>query len=164
MDLAHKETTGTDLSDLPFPEESADSYIGARVRLRRKSLGLSQGDLGKYLGVTFQQIQKYERGTNHISAVRLVHISKVLSAPVDYFLGKLLAYFPEGAPAHGFAESEQASLDNAPESPKRVLDYRVFDSPEAIELVGAYNNLTDPGERKALRELVRRMAKMATKE
>src|SRR5271165_2241955 len=67
-----------------------DIHVGSRVRLRRMMLGMSQEKLGENLGITFQQIQKYEKGTNRIGASRLQHIARVLSMPVSYFF--------EGAP------------------------------------------------------------------
>src|SRR3954447_8504909 len=67
-----------------------DIHVGSRVRLRRNMLGMSQEKLGENLGITFQQIQKYEKGTNRIGASRLQHIARVLSVPV--------AFFFEGAP------------------------------------------------------------------
>ena len=67
-----------------------DIHVGSRVRLRRMMLGMSQEKLGEGLGITFQQIQKYEKGTNRIGASRLQHISHILQVPV--------AFFFEGAP------------------------------------------------------------------
>jgi len=62
-----------------------DIHVGSRVRLRRMMLGMSQEKLGESLGITFQQIQKYEKGTNRIGASRIQHISRVLSVPVSFF-------------------------------------------------------------------------------
>ena len=67
-----------------------DKHVGARVRLRRLMLGMSQEKLGDALGVTFQQLQKYEKGANRISASRLQHMSQILQVPVSFFF--------EGAP------------------------------------------------------------------
>ncbi len=66
-----------------------DIHVGARVRLRRNLLGLSQTDLGKAVGVTFQQLQKYEKGTNRISPSRLFNLSRVLDVPISYFFEDL---------------------------------------------------------------------------
>src|SRR4029079_17273238 len=63
-----------------------DTHVGTKVKTRRLMLGLSQDDLAKAIGLTFQQVQKYERGTNRISVSRLVDISRALKAPFDYFL------------------------------------------------------------------------------
>ncbi len=73
------------------PSNIIDVYVGARLRMRRMMLGMSQGKLGQLLGVTFQQIQKYEKGTNRISASRLKEAAHVLETSIDFFL--------EGAPA-----------------------------------------------------------------
>ena len=74
-----------------------DVHVGSRVRLRRMMLGMSQECLGEHLGITFQQVQKYEKGTNHIGASRLQAIARVLSVPV--------AFFFEDAPGGGKIES-----------------------------------------------------------
>jgi transcriptional regulator with XRE-family HTH domain len=63
----------------------ADKYIANRVRTRRRALGMSQGRLGEALGLTFQQVQKYEKGINRIGAGRLLHVAHVLDAPVSFF-------------------------------------------------------------------------------
>src|SRR5436189_681918 len=77
-----------------------DVHVGSRVRLRRMMLGMSQEKLGESLGITFQQIQKYEKGTNRIGASRLQHIARVLTMPVSYFFegapGMAAALMPEG--------------------------------------------------------------------
>ena len=65
--------------------EAVDVHVGALVRQRRTMLGISQGRLGEALGLTFQQVQKYERGVNRISAGRLYHISVILDVPINYF-------------------------------------------------------------------------------
>src|ERR1700688_151631 len=62
-----------------------DIHVGARVRLRRMMLGMSQEKLGDGLGITFQQIQKYEKGTNRVSASRLQHIARILLVPIPFF-------------------------------------------------------------------------------
>ena len=66
-----------------------DIHVGERVRLRRNLLGISQTDLGKAVGVTFQQVQKYEKGTNRISASRLFNLSRALDVPISYFFEDL---------------------------------------------------------------------------
>ena len=65
--------------------EAVDVHVGRRVRQRRNMLGMSQEKLGEALGLTFQQVQKYERGANRIGASRLYHISEVLDVPINYF-------------------------------------------------------------------------------
>src|SRR2546425_2393566 len=80
---------------LPNP---IDKHVGSRLRMRRKMLGMSQEKLGDALGITFQQVQKYEKGTNRISASRLQHVCHILGVPV--------AFFFDGAP-HVAASSRQ---------------------------------------------------------
>ena len=85
-----------------------DVYVGARLRMRRVMLGLSQGKLGEHLGVTFQQIQKYEKGANRISATRLRQAAEVLDTNIQFFL--------EGAPTEtssdgGFSDSSAPPFD-----------------------------------------------------
>jgi transcriptional regulator with XRE-family HTH domain len=79
-----------------------DVHVGSRVRTRRLALGMSQEKLGAALGLTFQQVQKYEKGTNRIGASRLQHVSRILQVPVEYFF--------EGTPG------QQKAKDNAPSS------------------------------------------------
>src|SRR5438045_3362688 len=89
-----------------------DKHVGARVRMRRKMLGMSQEKLGDALGLTFQQVQKYEKGTNRIGASRLQQIAHILQVPIEFFF--------EGAPApHG---QQPDGLREAP-SPAYVSDF-----------------------------------------
>ena len=81
-----------------------DVEVGARARSRRVQLGMSQTDLGDKLGITFQQIQKYERGTNRISASRMSQIADALAVPPAYFFDDPLADAAPGADLDGFAE------------------------------------------------------------
>jgi transcriptional regulator with XRE-family HTH domain len=120
-----------------------DKHVGARVRSRRILVGMSQEKLGTSLGLTFQQVQKYEKGTNRIGASRLQNISKILGVPV--------AYFFEGAPldggATGFAENEQVEY---------TAD--IMSTPEGVTLAKAFVRITDPKVRRKVVELVAMMA------
>src|SRR6266511_2241696 len=79
-----------------------DQYVGSRVRARRMTLGMSQEKLGDALGLTFQQVQKYEKGTNRIGASRLHHIAHILQVPITFLF--------DGAPAqHNSLADEQSS-------------------------------------------------------
>jgi transcriptional regulator with XRE-family HTH domain len=69
----------------PKSINSTDQHVGSRVRMRRMMLGMTQADLSEAIGVTFQQVQKYEKGTNRVSASRLQHIAHVLQVPVSFF-------------------------------------------------------------------------------
>ena len=121
-----------------------DIHVGSRVRLRRMMLGMSQEKLGTQLGITFQQIQKYEKGTNRIGASRLQHISTVLSVPV--------AFFFEDAPATPGASpglSESASSNY-------VVNF--LSSSEGIQLNKAFVRVRDPKLRRRIIDLVRAVA------
>ena len=127
-----------------------DRHVGARVRLRRKMLKMSQETLGDSLGVTFQQVQKYERGSNRIGASRLYRTSQVLGVPVGYFFEGLTV--AENA-AQGFAEDDQSPL---------IYDF--IASPEGVALASAFGQITDPQVRKRVLELVRALAAQDGKE
>ncbi|TNE66473.1 MAG: XRE family transcriptional regulator [Alphaproteobacteria bacterium] len=114
-----------------------DIHVGQRVRARRKMLGLSQTQLGKELGVTFQQVQKYERGTNRIGSSRLFKMSTTLDVPVSYFF--------EGA------ETKLPGYNDSVES----LGEDAFDKQETQELVEAYYRIADPRIRKKVLGLAR---------
>jgi transcriptional regulator with XRE-family HTH domain len=119
-----------------------DRYVGSRVRMRRITVGMSQEKLGEALGVTFQQVQKYEKGANRISASRMQNISQVLGVSV--------AFFFEGAPrdenigmALGFAEPAQS-------------EYRIdiLSTPEGVALAKAFTSIDDPKVRRRVVDLV----------
>lgn len=119
---------------------SVDRHVGTRVRMRRIFVGMSQERLGEALGVTFQQVQKYEKGMNRIGASRLQNIAKVLGVSVTYFF--------DGAPQDdgvlaGFAEGQQASY-----SPDLLA------TPEGVQLAKAFSQIDDPKVRRRVVELV----------
>ena len=134
--------------DIPDP---VDVHVGARLRLRRNLMGLSQGQLGEACGLTFQQIQKYEGGTNRISASRLYTIARILNVSVLYFFEELPAATPDAGT--GFEESGQAALEGMPSPEKETLYRR-----ETLELIRAYYRITDPRQRRKVFELVKSMA------
>jgi len=118
-----------------------DIYVGSRIRMRRKMLGLSQEKLGEKLGITFQQIQKYEKGTNRVGASRLQAMSDALDVPVSYF-------FPEQGPSapHGMKE----------ESATFVMDF--MSTSEGLDLTRAFTRIKNPKVRRKIVELVRALA------
>ena len=140
----------------PIADESAtdkderlsaiDTHVGGRIRLRRTLLGLTQERLGEALGLTFQQVQKYERGANRVGASRLFDIARILEVPVSYFYDDLPAQ-AGGAQRFGFAES--GDTYGADET---------LASRETLELVRAYYRIVDPSVRKRVFELVKSMA------
>ena len=120
-----------------------DRHVGTRVRMRRMLVGMSQEKLGEALGITFQQIQKYEKGTNRIGASRLHQISQVLGVPIEFFY--------DGAPqvegAAGFSESA---------SPAYVADF--LTTAEGLELMKAFMAIKEPRVRRRIVDLVRALA------
>ena len=127
-----------------------DIHVGQRVRLRRTLLGMSQEKLGKAINVTFQQVQKYERGTNRIGSSRLYQLSQVLDIPVSYFFDDLpIEITARKSP--GLTDVKVASFQGDP------LVKR-----ETLELVRAYYRITDPSVRKRIFELVKAVAKPAS--
>src|SRR5260221_7115236 len=107
-------------SDKPNP---IDIHVGSRVRLRRTLLGMSQEKLGEAIGLTFQQVQKYERGANRVGASRLYDLSRVLDVPVSYFFEEIKAETVEAAqgdpdprePANGGPEPDPMMPRETPE-------------------------------------------------
>jgi transcriptional regulator with XRE-family HTH domain len=96
------------------PTEKIDAYVGGRLRARRIELGLSQAALGRYLGLTFSQVQKYEKGSNRIGAGRLYHVAALLGVPVQYFFEGLDDPLREAAgKSETIAPSDAARLHEA---------------------------------------------------
>ena len=120
-----------------------DIHVGSRLRIRRNILGMSQEKLGEHLGITFQQIQKYEKGTNRIGASRLQAISEILSVPVSFFF--------EGAPGEGdvkgFAEEGQADYGGG-----------FLSSTEGIQLNRAFMRISDPKVCRRVLDLIKTLA------
>lgn len=132
-----------------------DVHVGGRVRQCRTLLGMSQGELGEALGVTFQQVQKYERGSNRISASRLFQISKILEAPINFFFDDM----PEEI---GKSVSKRVFL----RSNKRLKTFTrdPLTSRETLELVRIYYRIIDPKVRKRFYELAKSLANSASVE
>ena len=128
-----------------------DIHVGARLRMRRNLVGLSQDQLAKSLGLTFQQIQKYERGVNRMGSSRLFQISRLLAVPVSFFFEDIAP-----TPRQGSAEDEQASLEGS--SSPETSDYAVLQKRETLELVRAYYRIQDPKQRRKVYELIRSMS------
>jgi transcriptional regulator with XRE-family HTH domain len=143
-----EQPAGPDKESRPSP---IDVHVGTRIRLRRTLLGMSQERLGEALGLTFQQVQKYERGVNRVGASRLFDLSRVLDVPISFFFDDMpdaLAgtYGPQGHKrTGGFADSQDSFADD-------TLNRR-----ETLELVRAYYRITDPSVRKRVFELIKSM-------
>jgi transcriptional regulator with XRE-family HTH domain len=93
------------------PVHPTDRHVGARVRHRRMALGLSQSDLGNVLGITFQQVQKYEKGTNRISASRLQRIAEALQVKAPFFFEELKGGSPNVSDSPDFVAAFVSSAD-----------------------------------------------------
>ncbi len=123
-----------------------DIHVGSRIRLRRTMLGMSQEKLGESLGITFQQIQKYEKGTNRVGASRLQNISNVLNVPVSFFFEDAPGDNPAGGPT-GMAEANSSNY---------VVDF--LSSSEGLQLNRAFVQISDTKVRRKVIELVKALA------
>ncbi len=123
-----------------------DKYVGSRVRMRRLMLEMSQEKLGEKLGLTFQQVQKYEKGTNRIGASRLQQISQILQVPV--------AFFFEGAPILSEGTKPEG-VEDAP-SPTYVSDFLA--TSDGLSLTKAFMRIPDPKLRRRIVDLVQQIA------
>ena len=124
-----------------------DKHVGSRVRMRRMMLGMSQEKLGDALGLTFQQVQKYEKGTNRIGASRLQQISHILQVPVSFFF--------EGAPSVPGGARVAEGLGEAP-SPAYVSDFLA--TSDGLALTKAFMRITDSKLRRRIVDLVEQIA------
>jgi transcriptional regulator with XRE-family HTH domain len=124
-----------------------DVQVGARVRLRRNMLGLSQEKLGDAIGLTFQQVQKYERGANRVSASRLHELSGVLAVPVSFFFDDM---DPVRAPA--------IAADFAETVTREAIEADLLQRRETVELVSAYYAIEDTTVRRRLFDLAKELA------
>lgn len=133
-----------------------DVHVGSRIRLRRTLMGLSQERLGEALGLTFQQVQKYERGINRVGASRLYDLSRALDVPISFFFdgmstpavesGLALPFAVGARRSYGFADRQDGL--NAPSTDQ-------MSRPEAQELTRAYFRITDPSVRKRVFDLIK---------
>jgi len=137
-----------------------DVHVGSRIRLRRTLMGMSQERLGEALGLTFQQVQKYERGVNRVGASRLFDLSRVLDVPISFFFddmpeqtantyGTQNTSLPSRR-AVGFADVQDAFADDA------------FSRRETLELVRAYYRIPDAKVRKQMFDLIKSMSPEAS--
>jgi len=122
-----------------------DIHVGSRVRLRRTLLGMSQEKLGTAVGLTFQQIQKYERGANRIGSSRLFQFAQVLDVPVSFFFDDMPEEIARSQPGASLNASESFQQDQ-------------FARRETLELVRAYYKIRNPNVRKRVFELTKAVA------
>lgn len=136
-------------TDIESPAEAerspnpVDLHVGARIRMRRKLLGVSQEKLAESLGLTFQQVQKYERGANRVSASKLYEIARGLQAPVAYFF-------------EGLADPAQPADGQPVRDDQNVHEFLM--TAEGLELAALFPRLTRAPVRRRLLDLVRSMA------
>lgn len=130
------------MTDSKLPS-GIDRVVGQRIRWRRRELKLTQERLGELLDLTFQQVQKYEKGVNRVSAGRLYEIAGVLGVPINYFF--------EGA--EEFLEAEQSEFADDEDEPHAPVM-----TPETLELISAFQKIEDVSLRKSLLNTVRAAA------
>ncbi len=123
-----------------------DVHAGARLRVRRTLLGMTQTSLGDAIGLTFQQVQKYERGMDRMTSSRLYDLARVLDVPVQHFFDDMPAAVAAGSPTN-------TKRGRAKKPPSYESDIKA--TQETIQLVRAYNKIRDPEIRKRLRELAK---------
>lgn len=126
-----------------------DKHVGAKLKARRNLIGMSQDELAKEVDLTYQQIQKYESGTNRIGASRLFEFSKILKVAVNYFFEGIENKFQKG-----FAENKQADFEGPEDD--------IMNKRETYNLVRAYYNIQDPNLRQQIMEMAKAMAKSNT--
>ena len=146
--------TPQDRENRPNP---IDVHVGGRIRLRRTLMGMSQERLGEALGLTFQQVQKYERGINRVGASRLFDLSRVLDVPISFFyddmpepLATIHGTHQTTRATGGFSEAQDAF--GSSNGNDELLNRR-----ETLELVRAYYRINDPAVRKRMFELIKSM-------
>lgn len=122
-----------------------DIHVGGRIRLRRNMMGMSQEKLGESLGITFQQIQKYEKGTNRVGASRLQAIASILGVPVAFFFEDMAG--AETAGPRGFAEDQALAFD-----------VNFCTSAEGLQLNRAFVKIADPKVRRRIIDLIKSLA------
>jgi len=131
-----------------------DVHVGSRIRLRRTLLGMSQQKLGEAIGLTFQQVQKYERGTNRVGSSRMFELARVLDVAVSYFFEEMGSDVAARGRQHAFGIASEAPTVGAAADPMTKR--------ETLELVRAYYKITDAKVRKRLFEMTKALAAAAT--
>ena len=128
--------------------QDMDIHVGKRIRMRRALLGVSQEKLAESIGITFQQVQKYERGSNRVSASRLFQIGQVLDVPVSYFYADYSGAREKTA-AIGLSDTAQETL--------AATDDNILYSKETADLLRAYYSLEDESKRRELLKIIKSM-------
>jgi len=138
---------------VPANPHPVDIYVGSRVRLRRTLKGMSQQKLAAALGLTFQQIQKYERGTNRIGASRLFELSEILDVPTSFFFDGL-----------NVPSADKAAPAGLSDVPQRSYEADQFSKREILELVRAYDRIGDPDVRDRVFAMVKAISAFTNSE
>ena len=150
MKKTESDTKTSKLSGLLL--DPIDAHVGAKIRARRMIFGMSQVDLGKSIGVTFQQIQKYEKGVNHISISRLYQVSRTLKVPLSYFFDGITSDL-KSRHNHGFSDNTQEGFDVMSEAEDDIMKQR-----DVLKLIKAYSNIKDEKLRRQLLQMAQTMA------
>lgn len=132
-----------------MPSNPVDVYVGTRLKIRRTELGLSQNKIGEMTGITFQQIQKYEKGLNRIGSSRLYEFAKILKVPVSYFFEQYELAFGN----NGILCDNRASFDDKDISEKEI-----------VTLIKNFSSIKDPTIRKSIITLAKTLSKKEEEE
>lgn len=152
--LGREKTRGSSRGRMPSGKPNpVDVHVGGRVRLRRTLLGMSQEKLGEAIGLTFQQVQKYERGANRIGASRLYDLSRVLDVPVSFFFDDMGDQVANQSPRNLTGAVDEVDEYEADPMTKR----------ETLELVRAYYRIRDPQVRRRVFDLAKALANASEK-
>lgn len=137
---------------VPNSPDPVDVHVGSRLRLRRTVLGISQSELGNHLGLTFQQIQKYELGKNRIASGRLYRLSQILRVPISFFFDDMEEIID------GVDTQDETAIEG--QNPTYTVDRSRFDvgHEETRKLVRAYYGISDKKLRQGLLKLMNLMA------
>ncbi len=127
-----------------MPSNPVDVYVGTRLKVRRMELGLSQNKIGEMTGITFQQVQKYEKGLNRIGSSRLYEFAKILKVPVSYFFEQYELTFG----SNGVFSDNKASFDDKDISEKEI-----------ITLIKNFSAIKDPTVRKSIITLAKTLSR-----
>jgi len=131
-----------------------DVFVGQKLKARRNLIGITQESLAEATGITFQQVQKYEKGRNRLSASRIFQFSRVLDVPVAYFFDGFMSNDSSIGLQGGFADNEQAAYDSDTNGNQDIMIQK-----ETIDLVRTYYTITDEKLRKDFFKMLRQMAK-----
>lgn len=149
MSSSRQSSRGRTPSGQPNP---IDVHVGSRLRLRRTLLGMSQEALGAALGLTFQQVQKYERGYNRIGASRLFDLARALGVDVDFFYEDMGEDVMAASPRHMVRAVQDPEVNHSEHLSNR----------ETLDLVRTYYRICDPGVRQRVYDLARALAALPT--